>query len=95
MKNITLSELQRLVCEELDQRNLKRPSIRKNALTRVCQYIQTCSKNYLHENRLRLPEDKDRFKADYERYKKQYINGKNLSGAESSVINEMYNQLNK
>lgn len=90
MKNITLSELQRLICEELDRRNLKRPSIRKNALTRVCQYIQTCSKNYLHENRLRLPENKDLFKTDYEHYK-----GTTLSGAESSVINEMYNQLNK
>lgn len=89
MKDIT-SELQRLVCEELDHRSLSQPSIRKRALTRVCKYIQTCSKNYLYKNRLRLPENKDLVKTDYEHYK-----GTTLNGAESSVINEMYNQLNK
>lgn len=34
-----------------------------------------------------LPEDKRQFKQDYGIYK-----GKELTGAESSVINEMYNQ---
>lgn len=90
MKDITLSELQRLVCEELDHRNLSEPQRRKNALIAIYKYIQAYSKNYLHENRLRLPENKDLFKTNYEHYK-----GTTLSGAESSVINEMYNQLNK
>lgn len=88
MENITLSELQRLVCEELDRRNLKQTSIRKNALIHVCDYIRACNGSYLYENRLRLPEDKKQFKADYVHYK-----GKNLSGAENSIINEIYNQL--
>ena len=93
--NMTLSELQRLVYEELDHRSLSQPKRRKDALRAVYQYIQAYNENYLYEDRLRLPEDKNQFKADYERYKKQYLNGKNLSSAESSVINEMYNQLNK
>lgn len=87
MENITLCELQHLVCAELDRRNLKQPSIRKNALKRVCEYIQACDEIYLHQT-LRLPENKIRFKANYAKYK-----GNKLSGAENSIISEIYNQL--
>lgn len=86
MKNITLHELMQLVQDELDRRNLKRPSIRKNALKHVCDYIQAYSELY-HPQTLRLPEDKKRFMTSYRQYK-----GKELNDAEKSIINEIYNQ---
>lgn len=62
MRNITLYELQHLICKELDRRNLKQSSIRKNALKRVCKYIQACNEIHLYQTQ--LPEDKTRFKTN-------------------------------
>ena len=82
---MTITEIRNKVFAELDSRNLANPSIRKNALDRVLDFIKT-SKYHKNESVI-LPGDKRQFKQDYEVHK-----GKDLTGAESSVINEMYNQ---
>lgn len=82
---MTTSEIRNKVFAELDSRNLAKPSIRKNALEHVMEYVKTSK--YHKNGAVILPEDKRQFKKDYELHK-----GKNLTGAESSVINEMYNQ---
>lgn len=82
---MTTTEIRNKVFAELDSRNLANPSIRKNALDRVLDFIKTSK--YHKNGAVTLPEDKRQFKQDYEVYK-----GKDLTGAESSVINEMYNQ---
>lgn len=88
MTSITLDELRRRVLEELARRNLKNPRIRGNALDKICAYIRADCRTYiLSGDRLCLPADKQVLKRRYESYK-----GYALSAAESSVINEMYNQ---
>lgn len=82
---MTTNEIRNKVFAELDSRGLANPSIRKNALNRVLEYIETSK--YYKNGSVILPEDKRQFKQDYGNYK-----GKDLTGAESSVINEMYNQ---
>lgn len=82
---MTTTEIRNKVFAELDSRNLANPSIRKNALDRVLDFIKISK---YHENgSVILPKDKRQFKQDYEAHK-----GKDLTGAESSVINEIYNQ---
>lgn len=66
------------------RRNLKNPRILGNALDKICAYIRA---DCLSGERLCLPADKQVLKRRYESYK-----GYALSAAESSVINEMYNQ---
>ncbi len=87
-----LEALQKAVEKELESRNLKNPKVRINALGHVCDYIKMNSSVYIKEDgNLQFPEDKDRFKKSYELTKKN----KKLNDAESSVINEMYEQMLK
>ena len=83
-----LEELKKAVSDELSSRNLKNPKIRGNALIKVCDFIKKQSNKYIMTNGdLIFPSDKDILKKEYERYK-----GYNLNSAESSIINEIYNQ---
>lgn len=82
---MTTTEIRNKVFAELDSRNLANPSIRKNALDHVLDFIKTSK--YHNNGSVILPGDKREFKQDYEVYK-----GSKLSGAEDSVINEMYKQ---
>lgn len=82
---MTLLQLKRAVLAELGRRNLKKPAIRANALEKICTFIITRSFEYLSDNNVVLPSDKDILKKKYEFYKKQKINN-----AESSIINELY-----
>ncbi len=86
---MTLNDLKLSVIRELNSRNLKKPQIRKNALEKVCKYISEYEQIYLHNQNVILPKDKNEFKNEYERYK-----GIKMNGAEDSIINEIYNQLN-
>ena len=81
---MTTREMITLVDRFLDSRNLADPSIRKRAIRKVAAFIES-TKTYLDGNQLALPSDKNAFKAAYERYK-----GGDMSGAESSAINHMY-----
>lgn len=94
---MTLNELKLSVIRELKNRNLKNPQIRKNALEKVCKYISEYEQIYLHNQNVILPKDKNEFKNEYERYKNEHerYKGIKINGAESSIINEIYNQLNK
>ena len=82
---MTLLQLKRAVLAELGRRNLKKPAIRANALEKICTFIITRSFEYLSDNNVVLPSDKDILKKKYEFYKKQKINN-----AKSSIINEIY-----
>lgn len=80
-----ITDLRSKVIAELDSRNLAQPSIRKNALERVLEFIK--QSEYHNNGELHLPYDKKRLKEEYASYK-----GKELYGAENSIINEIYNQ---
>lgn len=82
---MTINELRDQVLTVLDSRNLKQPSRRKNALEHVLSYIE--NSNYISNGNIILPQDKETFKQGYMTHK-----GRNLNGAENSVINEIYNQ---
>lgn len=82
---MTITEIRNKVFAELDSRPLAQPSRRKNALDHVLDYIKTSK--YHNNGSVILLGDKREFKQDYEVYK-----GSKLSGAEDSVINEMYKQ---
>ena len=81
----TLQTLQNNVKEEYDSRNLK-SNARYNALDKIIDFIKTKYKG--DSSILQCP--KKEFKSLYESYK-----GKELNSAESSAINELYNQYNK
>lgn len=80
---MTIEQLKALVEEELNSRNLK-SRVRFSALNKVIPFI----KSQYGVDTSSLPASKDELKDAYEKYK-----GKFLNGAESSVINELYNQL--
>lgn len=82
---MTIIEIRNKVVAELKLRNLQQPQRRKNALERVLEYIE--QSQYYKDGNVLLPSDKKVLKRDYETHK-----GNDLSGAESSVINEIYNQ---
>lgn len=82
---MTITEIRNKVFSVLDSRNLAAPSIRKNALNHVLDYVKTS--NYFSNGELILPQDKNQLKRDYETHK-----GTKLNDAESSLINEMYKQ---
>ena len=86
---MTLKEITKLIYDELDNRNLAQPQRRKDAFAAVSKFIESPESGYDSSN-IVLSVDKKTFKDDYRRYK-----GSDLSGAEESVINEMYNQYNK
>ena len=71
----------------LDSRRLKNPSIRKNAIRRVAEFINSTD-IYLKNGHLNLPLDKKIFKDAYCRHKQSA-----LSKAEDSAINLMYDIL--
>ena len=81
---MTIKEMISLVDRFLDSRNLASPRIRKNAIRKVATYFDATG-SFLKGNQLALPSDKAIVKVAYERYK-----GSNLSSAESSAINHMY-----
>ena len=80
---MAIEQLKALVEEELNSRNLK-SRVRFSALNKVIPFI----KNQYGVDASSPPASKDELKDAYEKYK-----GKILNGAESSVINELYNQL--
>lgn len=82
-----LSQLITAVQTELNRRELKAPQIRGNALKKVAEFINVHASDYSVNGHIVLPSDKNILKKNYERYK-----GKQLNSAESSVINEIYNQ---
>lgn len=84
---MTLLQLKHAVKTELEGRPLTNPSIRLGALEHVVDFIEASGTAYLSGGNLRLPSDKNKLKSDYEHYK-----GKSITGAESSIINEIYNQ---
>lgn len=71
----------------LDSRRLKNPSIRKKAIRRVAEFINSTD-IYLKNGHLNLPLDKNILKDAYCRHKQSA-----LSGAEDSAINHMYDIL--
>ncbi|WP_416985066.1 hypothetical protein, partial [Alistipes putredinis] len=66
---MTLLQLQRAVLAKLGGRNLKNPAIHANALEKICTFIITRSFEYLSDNNVVLPSDKDILKKKYEFYK--------------------------
>lgn len=84
---MTLLQLKHAVQTELEGRKLKQPQRRLGALEHVVDFIEASGTAYLSGGNLRLPSDKNKLKSDYEHYK-----GKSISGAETSIINEIYNQ---
>lgn len=80
---MTIEQLKTKVEEELNSRNLKCKA-RFSALDKVIPFI----KDQYGSDTTSLPASKDDLKDAYKKYK-----GKELSGAESSAINELYNQL--
>lgn len=80
---MTIERLKALVIEELDSRELKSKA-RYSALDKIVPFI----KNQYGVDATSLPASKENMKVDYEKDK-----GSAINGAESSVINELYNQL--
>ena len=84
---MTLNELQQRMIAEYDKRNLKSKA-RYNALDKVMDFLKKEYKNVKEDVNASLPNEKESLKAAYTEYK-----GKKINCAESSVINEIYNQL--
>ncbi len=80
---MTIEQLKTFVEEELNSRNLK-SKVRFSALNKVVPFI----KKQYGVDASSLPASKDELKDAYEKYKEKILNS-----AESSVINELYNQL--
>lgn len=80
---MTIEQLKALVIEELDSRNLK-SRVRYSVLDKIIPFI----KRLYGVEVFSLPKSKEELKVAYEKDK-----GSAISGAESSVINELYNQL--
>ena len=80
---MTIEQLKALIVEELDSRELKSRA-RYSALDKVVPFI----KKQYGVNTTSLPASKEEVKLAYEKDK-----GCEINGAESSVINELYNQL--
>lgn len=82
------NELKELVIAEYDRRNLK-SNVRYRALDKVDAFIKEKRPEMMSDVHASFPSDKDTLKKAYEAYK-----GKQINSAESSAINEIYNQLN-
>lgn len=83
---MTLQEIKNRVRKEFDRRNLI-SNTRYRALDKIVSYIQ----EYHNGNLSVLQKSKSEFKSQYVNYKKSI--GQAFSSAESSAINEIYNQL--
>ena len=81
---MTINEMITLVDRFLDSKNLASPGRRKNAIRRVAEFMESTG-SFLNGKQLNLPSDKGTVVSAYERYK-----GSNLSGADKSAINHMY-----
>lgn len=81
---MTHLEITKLIHDDLDSRGLKNPSIRKNALKKVLEYMKR-SDVFIQNNSIVLQCDKEEFKQHLTR-----IKGYDLNSAESSVINMIY-----
>ena len=81
---MTIIEMIRKVDDFLDNRNLKTPQRRKNAIRHIAEFMKSTGK-FMSNGNLMLPSDKDTFKESYQKHK-----GKSLSRAEVSAINHMY-----
>lgn len=81
---MTLNELKQKVSAEYDRRNLK-SRVRYNALDKVIAFLGKEYPNATTDVNSALPKDKSKVKA---------VQGNEINGAENSVINEIYNQLN-
>ena len=79
---MTLQELISKVRQEYDSRNLK-STVRYSALNNVANYIVRCHGGNLSVFNM----DKKDFKDSYKKNK-----GRSINSAESSAINELYNQ---
>lgn len=79
---MTTKDLFKFVNDEYESRNLK-SNVRFNALEKVKDFVK---KRY-NDDVSCFRQNKNDFKDEYEKYK-----GKLLNGAESSAINELYNQ---
>ena len=82
-----LNELRQRIITKYDSRHLKSKA-RYNALDKVMDFLKKEYKNVAEDVSASLPKDKNRVKIGYENYMDKKIND-----AESSVINEIYNQL--
>lgn len=80
---MTIEQLKTKVEKELNSRELN-SKVRFYALDKVIPFI----KDQYGFDAASLPTSKENLKGSYKIYK-----GKDLSGAESSAINELYNQL--
>ena len=81
---MTPLEITKLIVADLDSRGLKNPSIRKNALKKVLEYMRNSGEFLINES-IVLPSNKSDFKERLAR-----IKGYDLNSAESSVINMIY-----
>lgn len=84
---MTLNELKQKIITEYDCRNLK-SKVRYNALDKVIEFLREEYPNATTDVNNALPQEKSEVKTAYIEYK-----GKDINSAESSVINEIYNQL--
>lgn len=86
---MTWNELKKRIIAEYDSRNLKSQA-RYKALDKIEDFIKQCHPQAMAEITKLTAIDKQYLKEQYAQQK-----GDNINGAESSVINEIYNQLSK
>ena len=84
---MTWTELKKTIIAEYDSRNLK-SRVRYNAIERIEIIIEQHHAQAIKEVKKLMVVDKQCLKKQYAEQK-----GKSISGAESSVIDEIYNQL--
>ena len=82
------NELKKRVADEYGRRQLK-SDVRYRALDKIGDYLKACHKNVITDVSALMNIDRDALKEAYRNHKPS----KKLSGAESSAINEVYNQL--
>ena len=76
--------MQHKVNDYLDSRGLKDPNARKNAAKKILTFLESTG-NFMNEEHISLPSDKDIVLREYRAYK-----GKPLNQSEVSVLNLIY-----
>lgn len=84
---MTWNELKKRIIAEYDSRNLN-SKVRYNAIDKIEDFITQYNPQAIEEVKELITIDKQCLKKQYTKQK-----GKNISGAEISAINEIYNQL--
>lgn len=84
---MTWNELKKRIFAEYDSRKLK-STARYNAIDKIENFIQQHYPQAIEEVKEIMTINKQQLKEQYTKQK-----GKNISGAESSAINEIYKQL--